>query len=108
MTRSALDPDQRKLVALVEGLRFGVVERLSIRGGSPCYEPAPRVIQTVKLDSVTEPQPDLGAELTLKKEFENLFDYLSRLGDATVDIEIRHSAPFRLVLEHRCEALLSK
>jgi hypothetical protein len=106
MTRSCLDPDQRKLMALVEALGFGAIERLSIRGGLPCYEPAPRAIQMVKLDSDTEPQPDRGGELTLKKEFANLFDHLRRLDDATVDIEVRHGAPFRLVVERRCEALL--
>jgi hypothetical protein len=42
----------------------------------------------------------------LKKEFESLFDQLNRLGDAVVDIEVRHSLPFRLVLERRIEALL--
>jgi len=31
---------------------------------------------------------------------------LSRLLDGVVDIEVRHSLPFRLVLERRYEALL--
>jgi hypothetical protein len=73
----------------------------------PCYEPEPRIVQAIKLDSETERQPDRScSDLTLKKEFESLFDQLSRLGDATVDIEVRHSAPFRLVLERRYKALL--
>ena len=45
-------------------------------------------------------------DLTLKKEFESLFDQLSRLQDGFVDIEVRHSLPFRLVLERRIEALV--
>lgn len=107
MTKSCLNPGQRRTVELIETLRFGVIERLLIRGGLPCYETEPRIVQTIKLDSPSERQPDRGyADLTLKKEFESLFDQLSRLGDATVDIEVRHSLPFRLVLERRYKELL--
>jgi hypothetical protein len=107
MTKSSLNPGQRQTVEIIEALGFGVIERLLIRGGLPCFDPEPRIVQAIKLDSEPEQQPDGGhADLTLKKEFESLFDQLSRLGDATVDIEVRHSAPFKLVLERRYKALL--
>lgn len=106
MTRSSLHPDQHRLMAIIEGLPFGVIERLSLRGGLPCYDPEPRIVQAIKLDSDPEPQPDRGSELTLTKEFETLFDQLGRLGDATVDIETRHSQPFRLVLKRRYKEFL--
>jgi len=107
MTKSSLNPGQRKTVEIIEALGFGVIERLAIRGGLPCYEPGPRIIQTIKLDSEPERQSDGGhADLTLKKEFESLFNQLSRLHDGVVDIEVRHSLPFRLVLERRPEAML--
>jgi hypothetical protein len=107
MTKSSLNPAQRQTVEIIEGLGFGVIERLLIRGGLPRYTPAPRIVQTIKLDSELVRQPDRScADLTLKKEFESLFDQLSQLSDATVDIEVRHSLPFRLVLERRVEALL--
>jgi hypothetical protein len=107
MTKSSLSPSQRRTVEIIEALGFGVIERLLIRGGLPCYEPRPRIVQTIKLGSEPERQPNRSyADLTLKKEFESLFDQLSRLGDATVDIEIRHSLPFRLVLERRYKELL--
>src|SRR5277367_191151 len=100
MTKAALTPDQRKLVELIEVSGFGVIERLWIRGGLPCYEPEPRIIQTIKLDSEPERQPDDGhADLTLSKEFESLFDQFNVLRDGVVDIEVRHKRPFRLVLE---------
>jgi hypothetical protein len=94
-------------VEIIEALGFGVIERLLIRGGLPCYESEPRIVQAIKLDSEPERQFDRScADLTLKKGFESLFDRLSRLRDGTVDIEVRHSAPFRLVLERRYEDLL--
>jgi len=100
MTKAALTPDQRKLVELIEVSGFGVIERLWIRGGLPCYEPEPRIVQTIKLDSEPEPKPDGGdGDLSLKNEFESLFDQISRLRDGVVDIEVRHSRPFRLALE---------
>jgi hypothetical protein len=106
MRKSSVNPTQRQTVEIIEALGFGVIERLSIRGGLPCYEPEPRIVQTIKLDSDPERQPDdVHTNLTLKKEFETLFDQLSRLGDGTVDIEVRHSLPFRLVVERRVEAL---
>ena len=107
MTKSSLNPGQRRIVEIIEALGFGVIEHLLIRGGLPCYEPEPRIVQAIKLDSEPERQPHDGqGDLTLKKEFESLFNQLSRLRDGIVDIEVRHSLPVRLVLERRVEALL--
>lgn len=107
MTKSSLNPGQQRMVEIIEALGFGEIEGLLVRGGSPCYEPQPRIVQAIKLDSEPLGQPDRGqADLTLKKEFEILLDQLSRLRDAIVDIEVRHSLPFRLVVERRDEELL--
>lgn len=107
MTKASLNPDQRRTVEVIESLGFGVIERLLIRGGLPCFEPEPRIVQAIKLDSETVAQPDRGCtHLTLKKEFESLFEQLSRLRDGIVDIEVRHSLPSRLVLERRYKELL--
>jgi hypothetical protein len=106
MTKSSLDIGQRRTVEIIEALGFGVIERLLIRCGLPCFEPEPRIVQTIKLDSDPERHPDrTSANLTLKKEFESLFEQLIRLRDGIVDIEVRHSAPFRLVVERRCKEL---
>jgi hypothetical protein len=104
MTKSSLDPGQRRTVEIIGALGFGVIERLSIRDGSPCYEPETRLVQAIKLDSEPKGQPDCRcADLTLKKEFESLFAQFERLGDGVVDLEIRHSLPFRLNIyrDHR-------
>lgn len=107
MTRSSLDPGQRLTVEIIEALGFGVIERLLVRDGLPCYESEPRIVQTIKLASEPERQPDRSsAVLTLKKEFQSLFQQLTQLQDGMVDIEVRHSAPFRLVVERRYTGLL--
>jgi len=107
MTRSSLNPGQVRTLEIIEVLGFGAIERLLIRGGVPCYEPEPRIIQTIKLGPERERQPNLNsADVTLKKEFESLFGHFTRLRDGIVDIEVRHGLPFRLVLERRCKELL--
>ena len=98
MPKPALVPSQAWIVETCGALGFGVIERLAIRGGLPCFEPEPRIIQTVKLDSDSEHQTH-PAEGTPKKQFSRLFEELSRLDDATVDVEFRHGVPFRLVIE---------
>ncbi len=107
MTKSSLNPDQRRTVEIIEALGFGVIERLLILGGSPCFEPEPRLIQTIKLDSERVRQPGRSSpDLTLKKEFESLFEQLGRVDDGFVDIEVRHMLPSRLVMERRYKELL--
>lgn len=107
MTKSSLDPGRRWTVEIIEALGFGVIESLSIRDGLPCYEPEPRIVQAVKLAPGSERQPGLScADLTLKKDFEILFDQLTRLRNGVVEIEVQHSLPFRLVLERRYQELL--
>jgi len=102
MTKSDLNSDQRQTVEIIEALGFGVVEGLVIRGGTPCYGREPRLVQTIKLDLEPDRRTERGcADLTLKREFVSLFRRLRDLGDAVVDIEIRHGMPFKLVVERR-------
>jgi hypothetical protein len=104
MTKATLHLAQRRTVEIIERLGFGVIQGLHIRKGQPCDDPAPKIVQSIKLDSAPERQLDCSCtDLTLAREFESLFDYLSRLGDGTVDVEVRHSLPARLVLERRYE-----
>jgi len=107
MTRFDLNSDQRRIVDIIEALGFGVIERLFIRDGSPCFQPEPRVLQTIKLHLEPERHTHRNcSDRSLKQEFESLFDQMSALGDAVVEIEIRHGLPFKLVLERRCTELV--
>jgi hypothetical protein len=107
MTKSSLEPNQRRIVVIIEALGFGTIAGLSIRGGLPCFEPQPRIVQAIKLASGPGRQPDRSrSDLTLQEEFENLFDRLAGLKDCVVDIEVQHSLPFRIVWERRCQEFL--
>jgi hypothetical protein len=108
MTKSNLNPGQLRTVEIIEALGFGVIERLLISEGTPCFDPEPTIIQTIKLDSAPKRQPaPNSADITLRKEFENLFDRFSRLRDGAVNVEIRHGVPFRLVVTRSYTGIIS-
>jgi hypothetical protein len=86
------------MLKIIQALPFGRIEQLCIRNGEPCYDPAPRILEEIKFGPEPERQPDSGGA-ELKKEFRALFNHLERLGDAVVDIEIRHALPFRLTID---------
>jgi hypothetical protein len=107
MTGRSLNANRRRLVDVIEHLGFGCIKRLSIRDGETCDEPALRIVQEIKLDSERSERdlwPDShNSDLTLKKSFAVLFSQLLKLEDGVVDIEVRHSAPLRLVIERSYE-----
>jgi hypothetical protein len=96
MTIDHLDRDHRQVVEIITALGFGVIERLLIREGSPCCDPAPHVIQMIKLDPIQRASPK---RTGFKKEFQELFEQLNRVTVGIVDIEVRHGPPFRLIVE---------
>jgi hypothetical protein len=100
MTRASLSSGQRRTLEIIEALRFGAIEHLAVLNGEPHYDPGPRIVEEVKLSDNYELHVGSGAAgPTLKKEFENLFNQLSHLNEVRVTIEVRHSLPFKLVLE---------
>jgi hypothetical protein len=102
LNKRSLEPLALRLVDIIEELRFGRIERISVREGKPCFERATEVVQEIKLGSEIEPRVEpSNADLTLKSEFECLFNQLDQLRDAIVDIEIRHGVPFRLIVKRK-------
>src|ERR1700722_1770762 len=102
MTKTFLNPLQRRTVEIIESLGFGTIERLRVRCRSLCCELEPGIVQDIKSDSEPQRKPDDGhADLTLKTEFECLFDRLIRLVDTTIHIEVWHNPPFRPVRARR-------
>jgi len=107
LTKRTLDPAQLKLVEAIEELGFGRIEQIPVCDGSPCLERATQTVREIKLGSEPEPFERCPANLTLRAEFERLLNELSRLGDGLVDVEIRHGAPFKLLVRRRGKELLA-
>ena len=101
MTRRSLNSAQRRLLDIIESLGFGHIERLNVRNGEPCFASPPRILEEIRLATEPEERADRNDLETLKKAIGDLYSQLSRLGEGVVDIEVRHSLPFRLVLERR-------
>jgi hypothetical protein len=103
VTQQALGETQSRSAEIIEALGFGVVQGLAIRNGQPCFDPPPRIVQSIKLGSHPQSLRHSGDNETLKKAFADLFHHLSALKDCTVDIEVQHGLPFRLILERSAE-----
>jgi hypothetical protein len=102
ITKSSLSEPRRRLVEMMQGLNFGRIERLAVRRGEPVFDPAPRIIQDIKIGGENGPRPELAHDdFTLRSQVAELFEHLTRLGDGSVEIvEVKHGLPFRLVIEH--------
>jgi hypothetical protein len=104
MTKSSLSAPQKRLLETMQKMNYGRIEGLSIRGGEPIFDPAPRVVKDVKLGATdTGARAELeSADFTLKREHIELFENLKRLDHGTIDtIEIKSGLPFRLIIEER-------
>ena len=108
MSRRALHPSQLDLLNIIEQLGFGRIGGIRIRDGKPWFGQMPEIVQEVKLDSDPEPRnKQCNDDYALKSEFERLFYQLNRLRDGIVDVEVRHSLPFKLAVSRGREELLA-
>ena len=100
-TKASLSAPRRHLLEKMQRLNFGRIEGLVIRKGEPVFQPAPRIIQDIKIGGENGPRPELTIEdFALKSAVIELFDHLSRIGDGTLEsIEIKYGVPFKLVVE---------
>ena len=100
-TKSSLSAPRRRLLEAMQRLNFGRIEGLVLRNGEPVFQPAPRIIQDIKIGGENGPRPELTIEdFALKSSVRELFDHLSRIGDGTLEsIEVKYGVPFKLVVE---------
>jgi len=101
MKKASLSPGRRRLVEMMQRLNFGRIEDFEIRAGEPLFNPAPRVVQDIKIGGDNGPRPEsLFPDFLLKNQVVELFEHLDRLGDVTVSyIDVKHGLPFKLVVE---------
>jgi hypothetical protein len=100
-TKSSLSPSQSRLVELLQQLNFGRVEGLRIRAGEPIFEPAPRIIQKLKIGSENGPRVE-GAlpDFWLKQQVIEMFETIARVGDGEIlSIDVKYGLPFALEIE---------
>lgn len=100
-TKSSLSDSHRRLVELMQRLNFGRIQNLVVRDGEPVFDPAPKVIQKVKIGGENGPRPELSCEdFLLKKQTVQLLEAISDLGEGTVlIIDVKHGLPFAVEIE---------
>jgi hypothetical protein len=101
-TKSSLSAPQKRLLETMQRLNFGRVENLAVFQGEPRFDPAPRLIQDVKLGGGENgPRAECTRDdFALKSQVVEMFDHLSRLGDGSVAvIHVAHGLPCRLTIE---------
>jgi hypothetical protein len=100
-TKSSLSDSHRRLVELMQRLNFGRIQNLVVRDGEPVFDPAPKVIQKVKIGGENGPRPELSCgDFLLKKQTVELLEAISDLGEGTVlIIDVKHGLPFAVEIE---------
>jgi hypothetical protein len=96
-----LSPSERRFVAVLQKLVFGLVESVRVRRGVLLLEPAPTLIQVLKFGSAERPPTD-SADFLLKKSMAEFFEFIRGVDDGEIRrLEIRHGLPFSMEIEHR-------
>jgi hypothetical protein len=85
----------------MQRLNFGRIEDLVVRGGEPVFDPAPRVIQKVKIGGENGPRTEFSStDFLLKKQMIELVEAITSLGEGKVlTIDVKHGLPFAVEIE---------
>jgi hypothetical protein len=100
-TKAMISVPRRQLLEMMQRLNFGRIENLRLRAGEPAFEPAPRVIQDIKIGGENGPRKETARDdFELKSQVLELFEHLTEIGNGSIALlEIKHGLPFRLVIE---------
>ena len=99
--KSSLTESQARLVELLQELNFGRIECLGVKAGEPFIEPAPRVIQKVKMGAENGPRREISlSDFTLKHQTIEMLDVIAGIGDGRVlAIEVKNGLCFSIEVE---------
>src|SRR5262245_55603594 len=102
-TKSSLSDPQHRLIELMQSLNFGRIEGLRVHSGQPVFEPAPRVIQKLKMGGENGPRPEVGLQdFWLKRQTVEMLRAITELGDGEVSvIEVKHGLPYAVEIERQ-------
>src|SRR4051812_27105014 len=95
ITKASLKPEQCKIIEIIEALGFGLIGRLLVKDGLPSFKPEPRITQEVRFGRDHEHTFHSRAGDTLRQEFAELLAQMNKVSEGFIDIEVRHSLPFR-------------
>lgn len=85
----------------MQSVNFGRIENMAVRNGEPLFDPAPRVLRTIRFAAANGNRPELHTgDFAVKREVLDLFGHLDALSDGVVQfIEVRHGLPLFMEIE---------
>jgi hypothetical protein len=105
---STLSPPRRRLVRLMQSLRYGRLHDLVVGGGEPVFEPAPRIVRTVRLrdGAFNDPPPQAeAADFAVCAEVLALLRHLDQLRNGRIlRVDVVHGVPTFFELEGHYDA----
>jgi hypothetical protein len=98
--KASVSRPRKRLIEMMQEVNFGRIERLTIQGREPVYDPASRIVREIKFGGENGARPELQAEdFLLKSQVLELFGFLDKFCDGVIDvIEIKHGLPFRIIV----------
>jgi hypothetical protein len=101
ISKSSLSDGQSLLIELLQRLNFGRVEGLHVRNGEPVFDPAPRVLQKLKMGANNTERPEANLkDFLLKHQTIEMLQAIADLGEGEiVAIEVKNGLCFTLELE---------
>jgi hypothetical protein len=95
-SKQQLTPSRKRLLELMQQIRFGRIEGLAVRAGEPVLEPALIVVREVKFAAENGPRPEASLQdFVLKHQHRDLFTLLDEMGDGTIaTLTVKHGLPF--------------
>jgi hypothetical protein len=103
ISKSSLTEAQGRLVELLQNLNFGRIEGLRVKAGEPTFEPAPRLIQKLKMGGENGPRREtVLPDFWLKAQTIEMLEAIARIGDGQVlAIEVKNGLCFSVEIEHK-------
>jgi hypothetical protein len=95
LTFKSLSPARRRLLATLQDLNFGRIERLEVRGGEPVVDESLTAVREVKFGGDNAPRPEAALpDFVLKEQHLSLLALLDAVGDGTIAaLTCKHGVP---------------
>ena len=100
VTKAALTPAKRRLVEVMQEIRYGRLEGLEVRDWEPVLDPPPRVVQQIVFGKTNGPNARRANDgFVLKKKVAELFDVFDRERSFLIlELVIDNGLPVRMAV----------
>ena len=103
MAKSDLTPAMWRFIIEMQRIRFGRIEGLTVRQGSPVFDPPPCIYRVVKLNDSGGDRVRINAEaIAQRAQVQNMISQFETIGDGVIDcLEIRDGLPLYMTIQEK-------